>query len=214
MDQRGRDFMRPLGRSFLMVLLAGCLLMGCQSTTVDSQPASEVETTTLTQREETTTAPIGKQNESEMALLIQGRSVALQEWDADRAIVDLLGSPQLDTMEVLGSGSDTFSGSFLKTMSYEGLVLVFFSPKGDGERFWVKEMRVTGSAYETTSGIKVGSSVTDLLAAYKTAEIWPDGRTDPLNCSYAKRETDSSGHMLIEVADGLVKEIRLYVEMP
>lgn len=203
-----------LSSKVLIVLMLSVLLVGCQAPADDSEPVAVAETTTTTKIDETTTAPIETQSESEMALLIEGRVVALQSWDEDKAIVDLIGTPQSENLEVLGSEADTFSGSFVKTMNYDGLEILFFSPKDDGKRFWVKEMRTTSSAYETVSGIKVGSSVTDLLAAYEAAEIWPDGRTDPMNCSYVKRETDSYGHMLIEVADGLIKEIRLYVEMP
>jgi hypothetical protein len=75
-----------------------------------------------------------------------------------------------DETEVLGQGSDTFTGSFLRTLKYDGLELMLFAPKDNPDNFWLMMMTVTTSDAKTEQGIKVGDTVEALLAKYPDAE--------------------------------------------
>jgi hypothetical protein len=114
---------------------------------------------------------------------------------------------------VLGSTADTHSGSHIKTLKYEGLTVQLFSPEDNGKEFWIMNMLLTNERLKTPGGITVGSTLADLKGAYKDLEIKPDGRTDIDNCAY-RLSRERYEYMEFEVEEGIVKEIKLYVELP
>lgn len=148
------------------------------------------------------------------SLMIGQKAVSLKSWDTEADLSGVLGNPISETVEVLGTDSDTFAGSSVKTLEYDGLKIRLFSPKDNGKAYWIMSMDLTGSTLQTPKGITVGSSLEALKGAYGLLEAVPDGRTDAENRAYQVSMQAESEHMLFEVEKGYVKEIKLYVELP
>ena len=72
----------------------------------------------------------------------------------------------------------------------------------------------TKTDFHTQMGIRVGSTVSDLKNAYQNIEVALDGRKDPNNGAYLLGSSDEVKNTKFEVENGMVKEIKLYVELP
>ncbi len=140
-------------------------------------------------------------------------NISLQAWDNE---VDLsfLGTPVLEEVRVLDQTADTFAGSHVKNVKYDGIELELFSPKGNGESFWIKEIVITGESYITPRGLGVGSSIEKMQELYPEIQQVPDGRTDPDNCAYIYKSTDGFSNISFEVMDTKIINFRIYYEMP
>jgi hypothetical protein len=99
-------------------------------------------------------------------------------------------------------------------MDYDGLQLELFSPKQNGETFWIRSMKASGEGYRTTREIAVGSPLKEMLEAYPEIGMAPDGRTDPDNAAYVMTDEMGELHLRFEVADGRVAEIQVYRVLP
>lgn len=139
--------------------------------------------------------------------------LSLRNWYDEAELCAVLGEPVSETNEVLGSEADTHSGSHLKTLKYEGLVVQMFSPRDNGKEFWLMSMDLTSSKLQTPGGINVGSPLAGLKEAYSDLEIVPDGRSDANNCAY-RISRERYEYITFEVERGIIKEIKLYVELP
>lgn len=133
----------------------------------------------------------------------------LGDWDDQVHIEGLLGRPVADTLEVLGNAADTHSGSLLKTLDYDGLQLELFSPKQNGETFWIMSMTASMAGYRTPEDIEVGHALEDLRTAYPGIEMALDGRTDPHNGAY-QIDREMYDFLRFEVEDGIISEIRIF----
>lgn len=140
-----------------------------------------------------------------------GGLLHLQDWDDRTDLEGLLGKPLSQKMEAM-EHADTLTGSFVKELTYEGLRLELFSPKQNGQSFWVMSIEATAPQYGTPDGIVVGSTVADVKKAYPGITIG-DGRTDPDNAAYLL--SDNEGRNLeFEVKDGTVAKIHLFFLIP
>lgn len=151
---------------------------------------------------------------SEYSLLVDNQTITLKSWYKEADLTALLGKLVSENDEVLGSTADTYSGSHIKTLKYEGIVTKLFSPKDNGKEFWLMSMDSTSPKLQTPRGITVGSTLAQLKDAYKGIEIFKDGRTDANNCAYEFSVREEYKYIIFEVEKGIVKEIKLYVELP
>ncbi|MFA5385283.1 MAG: hypothetical protein WC364_11600, partial [Eubacteriales bacterium] len=147
----------------------------------------------------------------EFSLMADNRPIKLKSWYTEADLSAFLGKPVRVNEEVLGSGSDTYSGCHKKTLKYEGLVVKLFSPKDNGKEFWLMSVDLTSSKLKTPRGITVGSTLAQLKEAYKGIEIIPDGRTDANICAYRVGGSEIFENITFEVEKGIVKEIKLFV---
>lgn len=150
----------------------------------------------------------------EYSLVVDEQAISLKSWDTDVDLNAVLGKPVSETNEVLGSGADTHSGSHIKTLKYEDLTIRLFSPGDNGKEFWIMSMSSTGTRLQTPGGITVGSTVAELKGAYKDLEIVPDERININNRTYRISRQEEYKYMEFEVEDGIVRQIKLYVELP
>jgi len=150
----------------------------------------------------------------EYSLMADNRPITLTDWYKESDLSALLGKLVSEDNEVLGSTADTYSGSHIKTLKYDGIVAKLFSPKDNGKEFWLMSLDLTSSKLQTPSGITVGSTLAQLKEAYKGIETFPDGRTDANNCAYRVGTREGYKHITFEVEKGIVKEIKLFVELP
>ncbi|MCA0753709.1 hypothetical protein KP806_01500 [Paenibacillus sp. N4] len=113
----------------------------------------------------------------------------------------LLGKPKSEKVEQLGWDAGTFQGMYVKTLAYDGMEMTMYSPKGD--RFYVVNMRVTGPAYPTSLGNRVGDPASRVLKKFAT--IAKDGREPPDSFAYAVND-----YMYIDlyfvIKEGIVSE--------
>lgn len=140
--------------------------------------------------------------------------IALKDWDDKVDLHSLLGETINEKTEILGDSADTFSGSFVKTMQYEGLEIILFSPKDNGSSFWIMEIIVTGEEYSTYEGIEIGGSLELLKEIYPSLYMLEDGRTDDNNCAYEIADMEEYNYLRFEVSDGIITEIRIYHDIP
>ena len=112
----------------------------------------------------------------------------------------------------MGSNADTFVGSRIKTLKYNGLILKLFSPSNNGKEFWVMSMQVNDKRYKTFRIISIGSTLSELKKAYSNISKDSDGRTDSNNCAYTFNKDDQ--FIRFEVRNSMISDIKFYVEIP
>lgn len=149
----------------------------------------------------------------EFSIVLGGKSISLADWDHEIDLAAILGNPLETTKETLGDGADTFAGTHIKKMEYEGLELTLMSPKSNGKTFWISRMDVTGNQYLTARGVKVGDSLEKLKKVYSEVQRVPDGTTDPNNGPYAYSDGNLN-YIQFEVENGNINRISIYNEMP
>ena len=145
------------------------------------------------------------------SLVFGGNVISLKTRDIDR-IYDVLGSPISEATEHLGEEADTFAGSSIKTLEYEGLTFKLFAPRGEEPSYWLMSIDSTGAGVETTRGIQIGSAFEELNKAYNNLEEVPDGNTEKRRFRISNQSEYE--YMEFEILDGMVVRIRLYVELP
>jgi hypothetical protein len=210
---------------FILLLILS-FVSGCQNETgtveetppavednepVEEAPEENEDTTEPTEdSSESTEEPID--NTFEFSLKIaEDKYITLKDYEQEMNIEEFLGQPLNVNIEMLGSGSDTFEGSLVKTIDYEGLTLKLFAPETN---FWLMEAYVTNEQFETFREISVGDSLTQLKEVYETLEQIPDGRTDINNAAYLFKDDMHYNYLMFEIKDGVIEFIRMYHEMP
>ncbi|MDF1618612.1 hypothetical protein [Petrocella sp. FN5] len=180
--------------------------------TKDITESSEaIDPTELNEPNESTMPIINDPLENEFRLITHKKtSLGIMSWDDQISIPDILGDHQTEIVETIGQGGDTFEGSKLKTIEYEGLTVILLSPKDNGKTYYVMRMDITNNLYETYRGIKVGDSFQRLENTYPEIEQVETG--DTLQDTY--RFTDHS-YRYIEfiIVDDLVAFIEIGMEL-
>ncbi|MEN6316166.1 MAG: hypothetical protein ABFD25_18185 [Clostridiaceae bacterium] len=126
----------------------------------------------------------------------------------------ILGEPDSEGTEQLGIGADTYCGSFVKELSYDGIKLRLFSPQEDKKGFWIFEIVATGGEFVTSKGIKAGSSISELKKQYPNIEMLKDGRDDENNCAYVAAFDEEFSYLTFEAENSRIIEIKMLVEFP
>lgn len=165
------------------------------------------------QVEESNTAAPANENVGEFSIGRDGAYLTVGEYEEPGVLLKLFGLPVSEEVKVLGPGADTFTGSFVKKVKYSDFEITFMSPKGDGKKFWILDMKTNSAMYHTKRGVKAGDSVEDLLKAYPNINIVQDGRTDKNNCAYELNE-NRINFVMFEAANGKITEIKLFRELP
>jgi hypothetical protein len=154
--------------------------------------------------------PPAYRDASIFSIVARDMPITIGVWEDEMDLEAILGPPVAQTVDVLGDNADTHAGSYVKKMVYDGLQLEWFSPKQNGETYWIMSISVNGDGYRTTREIAVGSPLAKVLEAYPEIGMAPDGRTDPDNAAYVLSDELSGRFLQFEVADGRVAEIRVY----
>lgn len=158
----------------------------------------------------------GALKDEDFAVEYNQQSIKLGDWDKDVDIPGIFGRLLLEKVEQLGAGADTFAGSYVKRMVYDGLELGLMSPRDNGKTFFIDTIHITGSQYATARGVMVGDSYTEVLKAYPDRSGEQPAKEDPRNRVYCYfSDNAGSMHCLgFEVRDGSVKSITLQIEHP
>jgi hypothetical protein len=171
------------------------------------------ESSALPSEDPDASQPPDYRSASIFSLVAGDTPISIGAWDNEVDLESILGPPASQTVEVL-ENADTHTGSFLKKMDYDELRLELFSPKQNGETFWILSMKASGEGYRTTREIAVGSPLKEMLEAYPEIVMAPDGRTDPDNAAYVMTDEMGELYLRFEVADGRVAEIQVYRVLP
>ena len=101
------------------------------------------------------------QNEANGNFFVKGKNgvVYLGEWDNKIDLEKVLGNKLSERIDKLDEGADTFAGSYVKNIEFEGVKVTLVSPSNNDQTFWVQNMLITSKDYEVLKGIKVGDSL-------------------------------------------------------
>ena len=134
--------------------------------------------------------------------------IPIKAWNSDFDITEVTGQPLKNEIVILGSGSDTFAGSYLMTNIYEEMVMELFSPKGNGKTFWINRIFVDGKTYTTYRGISVGDTLDKLRQAYPELIHYEDN-------DYCYYSPDEEGLLIrFNIEDDVILNYEIVYEMP
>ena len=133
-------------------------------------------------------------------------TISLQQWDTSIHLEEYLGKPLKTKTKQLDLNSDTFAGSFIRDMQFDGLSLKLFSPKQNGRSFWIQEIILTNDKYKTTRGIKPGDELDKVKQAYPSLEKFPG---DNKNMYYVANEGYEKS-IEMEFEKNKLKKLRMY----
>ncbi|HEY4696265.1 MAG TPA: hypothetical protein VIH13_05190, partial [Candidatus Hydromicrobium sp.] len=191
-----------------------------ETTADDTNTANTIEEAT-TADEPTKTTEVDSSTELEVgdqlveySLNVNNEVITLFDWDDDIDLYKLFGDPINEDIRKLGEGSDTFRGSFIKTLKYEGLEIRLFSPPDNGKTFWILDIKVSSNSYSTSRGIKIGDSLETLKNRYPSITKVLDGRTDDNNCAYEIADWERYLFLQFEVTDGIIQQIHIFHLIP
>ncbi|NQS76751.1 MAG: hypothetical protein HQP61_10005 [Peptococcaceae bacterium] len=194
---------------FVTVIVCAALLGAC-----NGNPDNQVYETGNGQSAGASGGQHSQDTIDDYSLLADSQLLTLGDYYNGATLSALLGKPVSESKEVLGREADTFTGSHIKTLEYEGCMVKLFSPRDDGQEFWLMSLDLTGARLQTPRGITIGSTLEQLMEAYKGIEIIPDGRIDAENCAYRLGQAAEYKNITFEVEKGMVKEIKLFIELP
>jgi hypothetical protein len=127
----------------------------------------------------------------------------------DEELIDIFGKPEKIEESILGIGADTFTGSILRTFTFNKAQVSLFAPP-NGENFWLSSVSSRDPRFSTSRGINVGESLTLLMLKYPEAEPVPNEKTDPGNMDYIyDHGTQGEYALYFEVRAGVIDRISL-----
>lgn len=194
-----------------IIVLVGCSNSSKPNPSIEAENSQESGVSTSTKTIETEVSDSEKI--SDFSIYKNDKYVSLKDWDNEIDLKEILGNPISEKKVVLGDGADTHTGSYIKTLLYDGLEIKMFSPKQNGINFWILSMKITTKGYPTTKNIIIGDSVEELRESYPNIKIAEDGRTDPNNCAYML-SNDDYNNLVFDIKDGAIIEISIYHEIP
>ena len=133
-------------------------------------------------------------------------TLSLQQWDSTIDLQKHLGNPLKQKIRELDRNSDTFSGSFIKDVEYDGLKLQLFSPPQNGKTFWIQEIILTNSRYKTIKGITIGDQWQSVKQAYPSIQKFPGVNENMFYVADAGYEKSIE----MEFQDNKLKKLRMY----
>ena len=155
-------------KKFLFLIII-CGIYSCNNSIKKQEASSEKKDTSISQ-------PDVVPNPQDATYAIQLSNMVtlyLQQWDSTINLQQYLGKPLKEKTRKLDQNSDTFSGSYIKDVEYEGIKLQLFSPPQNGRSFWVQDIILTSNKYKTVKGITLGDEWQKVKEAYPTLQKFP-----------------------------------------
>jgi hypothetical protein len=151
---------------------------------------------------------------SEFSILSGGKKISLTDWVDQAELKELFGEPTYEDIEVLGSGADTFEGSFVKTVIYEGLEIKLFSPPDDGENYWVTEIKIESKRYPTPRGIRVGDPLEVVMEVYPELKKLDENQRGQEYYAYEFLVEEEYSYIHFKTVEGLIDQIDIFYLIP
>lgn len=174
-----------------------------------AEPAVTVEASDLTDDQTTEVTEIT--NSLEFSFLVADTRLTLCEHNIDTKLEMLPLELISDETRVLGNGSDTFTGSLLRTVLYDGFEIILFAPEDDKENFWIMQMTAVSSGVTAHRGIRVGDTVETLLSKYPEAEELEE---DGTSVYFYTENEDAYNVLSFSVDEGIVSATSLTFYLP
>lgn len=135
-------------------------------------------------------------------------TLSLQQWDSTINFAQL-GKPIKQRTKQLDLNLDTFAGSFIKDLEYNGLKLKLFSPRQNGRSFWIQEIVLTNSSYKTINNIGLGDEFEKVRQAYPSLKKFP-GENENM---YYVADEGYEKSIEMEFEKNKLKKLRMYYMM-
>lgn len=152
------------------ILIGGLLLFSCNE---KKDGTSQASNSTSRPADSASATPGIKTVGDLYSIRLPDSFLSLQQWDTAVNLEKALGKPVKQKIRQLDRNSDTFAGSFIKELEYEGLKLKLFSPKQNGKSFWVQEIILTSGKYKTSRDVGIGDEFEKLKQAYPSLQKFP-----------------------------------------
>lgn len=147
--------------------------------------------------------------EREFTLIYGTVKLPLRANFEDAALIEIFGKPEKIEETILGIGADTFTGSTIRTLTFNKSQVGLFAPP-NGEKFWLSSVTSRDPRFSTSRGINVGESLTLLMLKYPEAVPVPNEKTDPGNMDYIyDHGTQGEYALYFEVRAGVIDRISL-----
>lgn len=214
-------------RLLLPALLLALILAGCApATTGDGTTPTATEDVAATADEtgKQTEAPMATPSPSaipdgypdtepagpDFAFIIGDVTLTLRENNLTDKLT-VMPQPVSDVQQILGSEADTFSGSVIRTIEYDGFTMRLMAPKDAPDNFWLLQMTATGNSAKTSRGIAVGDTLEALLDQYPEAAALEWNSTI---YRYQPSAVDSLDEIMFTVIDGKLTMITMTFNLP
>ncbi|HET9744331.1 MAG TPA: hypothetical protein VFP97_01385 [Chitinophagaceae bacterium] len=138
--------------------------------------------------------------------LSENSTLSLQQWDSTIDLQSQLGKPLKQKIRELDRNSDTFSGSFIKDLEYDGLKLQLFSPPQNGKTYWIQQIILTNTKYKTTKGITIGDEWEHVRRAYPSIQKFPGVNEN----MYYVADAGYEKSIEMEFENNKLKKLRMY----
>jgi hypothetical protein len=192
------------------------------SPSIEPTPESSVPEESVEPTPELSEEPTSDQGEEtqpenmtnpEFSFLISSMMLALRQRDVEDELASIHLKKISDNTQTLGPDSDTFNGSYLRTVTYEGFEIDLFAPKDDSENFWIMRMTAISSVGDisTFRNVRVGDTAKTLTDKYPEAEQFEEG-------VYTYRDEEADDPLLNEltftVEYGVITKIQMTFYLP
>lgn len=162
-------------------------------------------------QDEESTIGLDNKKSPDYTLTVSGKEISLFDWEDEVDLNAIFGESLSEETKKL-ENADTFTGSFLKTITFKNTEVKLFSPKGDGKRFYVLELQSSSDDLRTYRGIQVGYSLESLQETYPEVKRSLDGTTGRDGEYELLFDHDPYTYLKFRIQDDLVTKIRLYHE--
>ena len=136
--------------------------------------------------------------------------LSLQQWDSTLQLRQYLGAPAKESTYKLDEHSDTFAGSYFRELEWPGLQIKLFSPRQNGNTFWVQEIILTSPAYATSKDVRVGDSLGKVSQVYNELQKFPGVNEN----MYYVADAGYEKSIEMEFSGGKLVKLRMYYMMP
>ncbi len=197
-----------------MVMIIGSLVLvvamtGCMKTSLGDNKNTEIDS--VMEQQINSEEKVDYERPVDYTLRVSENKVSLFDWE-DETDLDVIFGERIfqETTELVNA--DTFTGSFIRIIKYDDTEVKLFSPKGDGERFYILGISSTNEGLITNRGIKIGDSTDLVKEAYPEVEGSMDGTTGRDGKYQFMFNYDAYTYITFVIKDGVVTEINLYHE--
>jgi hypothetical protein len=190
----------------LLSVIIICWCYSCNNNSINKQEVSTDKKDTSVNHPDTSP---NQQDTTYTIRLNDTVNLYLQQWDSTIDLHRYLGKPIKQRIRKLDQNSDTFAGSYIKDVEYDGLKLQLFSPPQNGKTFWVQEIIFTNNKYKTAKGITIGDEWQKVKDAYPTLQKFPGENENMYYVSDAGYEKSIE----MEFENSKLKKLRMYYMM-
>jgi hypothetical protein len=192
----------------LMLLFIFVILFSCNNHPENNQHVTN-KPDTINHTATAITKNIIQPDTSIYGISLSGTSLHLQQWDSTISLMQQIGEPLKQKIIQLDQNSDTFAGSYIKELEYNGLKLQLFSPPQNGKTFWIQQIILLNDKYKTTRDITIGDDFEKVKQVYPTLQKFP-GENENM---YYVADEGYQKSIEMEFEKNKLKKLRMYYMM-